>query len=181
MVRLRKFTCYRSIERPYTRTSKYKEKAFIRMNPNPKIPTFQTGNSKRDFSFTLFLNSKTDLQVRDNALESAKQTANRLLEKTLGTSSYFLKLRVYPHHVLRENPIAQGAGADRFSTGMQKSFGKPIGIAARVFTGQPIFEIRINKEHLPTAKLALERASKKLPSSYSIQITENKALASAGA
>ena len=45
---------------------------------------------------------------------------------------YFFQLRIYPHHILRENPLAAGAGADRMSTGMKCAFGKPISVAARV-------------------------------------------------
>lgn len=92
---------------------------------------------------------------------------NRLLETTLGTG-YYLRVRVYPFHVLRENPLASGAGADRMSKGMQKAFGKTIGAAARVMQGDSIIELRLNKEHLKTGKEALSRAAKKLPCSCSI-------------
>ncbi len=172
MARIRKFVCYRAIERPYTRISKYKDKSFIRITPHPKVTSFENGNPRRKFENKLLLQSKADLQIRDNALESARQTANRFLEKNLGTSSFFMKLMKYPHHILRENPIAQGAGADRFSTGMQKAFGKPIGIAAQIFKGHTIFEVSVNKANIAQAKTALERASKKLPCSCHIEITQ---------
>ena len=174
MARIRKFVSYRNLERPYTRTSKYKEKSFIRMNPNLRVVAFETGTPQKKFQYTLKLISKDNLQIRDNALESAKQTSNRLLEKSIGTSAYHLKIKPYPHHVLRENPIAAGAGADRFSTGMQKSFGKPVGVAAQIKKGQTIFQVSVDKAHLDLAKTALTRASKKLPSSCTIQLTENK-------
>lgn len=170
MARIRKFVAYRRIVRPYTRISKYKDKAYIRMNPNPKVVAFETGNPKRKFEYIVNLVSKDDLQIRDNALESAKQTSNRLLEKSIGTSSYHLKIKPYPHQVLRENPIAAGAGADRFSTGMQKAFGKPIGIAAQIKRGQVIFQLSVDKANLALAKSALERASKKLPCNCGIQM-----------
>ena len=170
MARIRKFVAYRRIVRPYTRISKYKDKAYIRMNPNPKVVAFETGNPKRKFEYIINLVSKDDLQIRDNALESAKQTSNRLLEKSIGTSSYHLKIKPYPHQVLRENPIAAGAGADRFSTGMQKAFGKPIGIAAQIKRGQVIFQLSIDKANLALGKSALERASKKLPCNCGIQM-----------
>ena len=173
MARLRKFTCYRAMERPYTRTSKYKNKSYIRMTPVPKVAQFETGSPQKKFPYTLNLISKSDLQIRDNALESAKQTSNKLLEKTIGIASYHLKLKTYPYHVLRENPIASGAGADRFSTGMQKSFGKPMGIAAQVRRGQTIFQISVEKQNLELAKNALSRASKKLPCSCTIVMVQN--------
>ena len=111
MARIRKFVSYRRLERPYTRTSKYKEKSFVRANPNIKVIAFETGTPQKKFKYTLKLISKDDLQIRDNALESAKQTSNRLLEKSIGTAAYHLKIKPYPHHILRENPIAAGAGA----------------------------------------------------------------------
>ena len=174
MARLIKSVSYRRIERPYTRISKYKEQSFVRANPNSRIVGFETGTPQKTYKYTLKLVSKTDLQIRDNALESAKQTSNKLLETTLGTTNYHMKLKPYPHHILRENPIAAGAGADRFSTGMQKSFGKPHGNAAQVRKGTTVFQVSVNKENIDTAKTALTRASKKLPNSYLIQITENK-------
>ena len=144
------------------------------MNPNPRITSFETGNVKKQFPYTLQLNSKVHIQIRDNALESARLTANRFLERNLGTSSYFMKLRKYPHHILRENPIAAGAGADRFSTGMKKAFGKPIGLAARIREGHTIYEVSVNKNGLSVAKAALQRASKKLPCTTAIVVNENK-------
>ena len=161
------------MERPYTRTSKYKEKSYIRMTPVPKVGQFETGSPQKKFPYTLNLISKSDLQIRDNALESAKQTSNKLLEKTIGIASYHLKVKTYPYHVLRENPIASGAGADRFSTGMQKSFGKPMGIAAQVKRGQTIFQISVEKKDLELAKNALARASRKLPCSCTIEMKQN--------
>ena len=174
MVKLRKFSAYRALERPYTRISKYKKKSFIKTTPNVKIVRFKTGNLKKEFPYSLHLVSKDDLQIRDNALESGRQSANRVLELTLGTGGYFMQLRPYPHHILRENPLAAGAGADRFSTGMQKSFGKPIGSAARIRKGQKIVTVSVNKQHLGLAKKALDRFRKRVPGSYLIQADGKK-------
>lgn len=174
MARIRKFAAYRRIERPYTRTSRYKGKAYVKISPNIKVIGFEMGSPKKSFKYTLNLVSKDNLQIRDNALESAKQTSNKVLESTLGLSNYHLKLKPYPHHVLRENPLASGAGADRFSTGMQKAFGKPIGNAAQIKKGATIFQVSVNENNLGLAKTALIRASKKLPGSCMIQTTENK-------
>jgi large subunit ribosomal protein L10e len=174
MARIRKGCAYHRLERPYTRTSKFRKKSFIKANPVVRVVRFDMGNSNKKFKYTLTLVSGRDIQIRDNALESARQTSNRVLEKTLGTSGYFLRVKSYPHHILRENPLASGAGADRFSTGMQKAFGKPIGNAARVKKGQTIFEVKINKANLPLARKAFTRASQKLPCSCTIQIKENK-------
>jgi large subunit ribosomal protein L10e len=102
------------------------------------------------------------MNFRHNALESARMTSNRLLEKKIG-KEYHLRIKVYPFHVLRENPLASGAGADRMSTGMKKSYGKSIGCAARVKEGQTVMELRIDSANLKLGKEALSRAAKKFP------------------
>ncbi len=155
MAKLRKFVSYRRIKRPYTRTSKFKAKAYIRMTPNVKIVRFDTGDTNKVFNCTLNLLSKSDLNIRDNALESARQTSNKLLETYLGLSGFHLRVKVYPYHVIREHALAAGAGADRFSSGMAHAFGKPAGIAARIKKGQAIFQINVDKENLGVAKQAL--------------------------
>lgn len=174
MAKLRKFSAYRRLKRPYTRTSKFKATAYIRMTPHVKVVRFETGDVNKKFQYTLTLLSKADLQIRDNALESARQTSNKLLETYLGLNGFHLKVNVYPYQVLREHALAAGAGADRFSSGMAHAFGKPIGLAARVKKCQTIFQVEVDKQNLGVAKQALERASKKLPCSCTIQTVQNK-------
>jgi large subunit ribosomal protein L10e len=62
--------------------------------------------------------------------------------------------------------MATGAGADRFSEGMRRSFGKPIGQAARVRAKQNIFMIRVPANSELIVKKAFSRTSKKLPGDY---------------
>ncbi len=174
MARLRKFAAYRSIERPYTRRSKYRNKSFIKANPSSKIVRFDGGNLKRDFDYEIDLVSKSTLQIRHNAIESARLTSMRTLEKSIGKAAFHLKIRVYPHHILRENPLASGAGADRMSTGMKMSFGKPIGSAAQIKSGQEIFTAFVDKQNIEIAKKAIKKASYKLPGNYSVVIKEAK-------
>jgi len=173
MAKLRKFAAYRRVERPYTRKSKYKKKSFVKAPPNMRIVTFDMGNLQKTFEYSMHLCAKTHLQIRHNALESARQTSNRFLEKALGKGGYSMKVRVYPHHVLRENPLAAGAGADRMSTGMQLAFGKAIGLAAQVKEGQPIFTVCVDKANIAPGRIALERASKKLPCTCRVVIEGN--------
>ena len=174
MAKLRSFVSYRNTKRPYTRTSKFKANAYIRMTPHPKVVRFDSGDSKKQFQFTLNLVSRSQLNIRDNALESARQTSNKLLEGFLGLNGFHLRVKTYPYHVLREHALAAGAGADRFSSGMAHAFGKPAGLAARIKKGATIFQVSVDKSNLGVAKQALERASKKLPCACMIQITENK-------
>ena len=172
MARLRKFAQYKKFERPYTRVSKFRKKAFIKITPNTRVVTFEMGNLRSSFPYVYHLISEQNVQIRDNALESARNASNKIMEKGIGTSMYKLKLKVYPFHIMRENPLATGAGADRFSKGMAHSFGKPIGQAARIRKGQTVIECSVNKEHLDFAKRALSKASSKLPLCYKLQLKE---------
>jgi large subunit ribosomal protein L10e len=110
--------------------------------------------------------------VRDNALEAARLTMTRTLERTLGKSGFRLQVRVYPHHVLREHALASGAGADRFSSGMAHSFGKPIGNAAQLKENQPIYSVFVNEPNIKIARQALRKANRKLPCKTVITMTK---------
>ena len=174
MARMRKGIAYRKLERPNTRISKYKKKSYVRITPHIKIARFDMGEFRTDYEYSVDLITRAGVQIRQEALESARQTSIRLLEKTLGKTGYNFKIRIYPFHILRENPLAAGAGADRMSTGMQRSFGKPIGIAAQVRKGQKIITVRTNTPNLEVARKALKRASKKIPCGCMITVTKNK-------
>lgn len=176
MAKKRRFVAYRRLERPYTRKSKFRRLNFVRATPVSRVVRYNMGDQKSNFAMKFYLVVDADLQIRHNAIESSRLTCNRLLERTLGKKGYYLKIRVYPHHLLRENPLASGAGADRMSTGMKKSFGKVIGLAARLKKGQPLFELNVPKNQHKTAREALRRASMKLPCSCKI-LEESELLA----
>ena len=163
MARIRKFAAYQNLERPYTRISKFNKKNFVRGGfPHIKIIKFDMGSPQKEYEQTITLVTQRNMNVRHNALEAARMVSNRLLEKTIG-KDYHLRLKVYPFHVLRENAIASGAGADRTSTGMQKAYGKAVSCAARVFEGQTLMELRIGSANLKLGREALGRAEKKMP------------------
>jgi large subunit ribosomal protein L10e len=175
MAKKRKWCAYRTVERPYTRKSKYRKKDFVGASPSIKVVRFDMGNLSRkdnEWYYQILLIPKIDMQIRDSAIEAARQVTNKHYETKLGTDNYHFRLRTYPHHMLRENPLAAGAGADRMSTGMQKSFGKVIGVAARVIHGRPFFEVLVNKDKLDLAKEGLDMAKKKMPGSYVIEINQ---------
>ena len=175
MAKLRKNCAYQKLERPYTRISKFTKKNYVRGGfPHMKVIKFDMGNPRKEYDTTLRLNSKTSMHVRHNAIESARMTSNRLLEKNLG-KLYHLRIKIYPFHVLRENPLASGAGADRMSTGMKKSYGKSIGCAARVKEGQTLMELRIDSKNVRLGKEALLRAAKKFPCSCSVSTVNTSA------
>ncbi len=141
----------------------YTRREYVKGVPGIRVTFFDMGNPKGDFPVEMSLVSQETGQIRHNALEAARIAVNRLLEVKAGKDNYHFKLRVYPHQILRENPMATGAGADRISDGMARAFGRPIGTAARVRPGQKLMSVRVAKEFAFVAKEALRRASLKLP------------------
>ncbi len=141
---------------PYTR------KKYIRGSPQPKITKFTMGNPAGSFEYQAYLIAQKGAQVRHNALEAARVASNRHLSEALG-ENYSLRISPYPHTVLRENKMIFGAHADRLQDGMKRSFGKPIGTAARVRRDQAIIIVDVNEDGVETAKEALKRGGAKLP------------------
>ena len=141
--------------------------------PNSRITQFVLGNKKSDFPITISLITNEECQVRHNALEAARITSNRTMDKKVGSSNYRLTVRSYPHVVLRENKQATGAGADRVSQGMRAAFGKIVSIAAKLNRNQVIMTIETNEQNINFAKDALRKAGMKIPSPCKIQISEN--------
>lgn len=172
MAKMRKFIAYRKLERPYTRISKYKKKSYIRMTPARKVVRFDMG-TRGNYEYEVDFVPKESLQIRQEAIESARQTCLRWLDKNVIKGAKFhLKIRKYPYHIMRENPLAAGAGADRMSTGMAHSWGKPIGIALQIRKGEKFFTVSVNESFVETAKKALKRASKKLPCTFQILVNK---------
>ncbi len=145
-------------------------KNYIKALPHTSLLIFKMGVSKPNYDLYLTLVSDQDVQIRSNSLEAARQVSNKYLEREL-INNYFLKLRPYPHNVVREKKRATGAGADRISQGMSLSFGSPSSVAARVKRGQIIFELSTVASAKNVAREALNRAAKKMSGTYTITIT----------
>lgn len=151
----------------------YTRREYMGGVPGLRITQFVMGNKKGRFTHRVHLVVKESCQIRHTALEAARVAANRFIQKRAGGQNYRLQVRVYPHHVLRENKQATGAGADRVSQGMRKSFGKPVGTAARVRPGQEIITIEVNENNIELAKEALRKAGMKIAPPWTITIEEN--------
>ncbi len=156
----------------------YTRKEYMRSMPGSKITIFEMGELTKpeQFPVKLSIKAKEGGQITHNALEAARIAANRNLVNNLGRSNFYLKILLYPHVVLRENKQATGAGADRVSDGMRRSFGKAVSIAANTKKGQKIIIARIKAEDYNTAKGALKRAVAKLPMPCKIAVEEGKEL-----
>jgi large subunit ribosomal protein L10e len=140
----------------------YTRKKYIRGSPSSKIVKFTMGDTSGSYKYQARLIAERAVQIRHNALEAARVATNRVLSEKLG-NSYHLKILPFPHVVLRENKMIFGAHADRLQDGMRNSFGKAIGLAARVKTGQSLIIANVNENGLEVAATALKRGGAKLP------------------
>ena len=115
------------------------------------------------FPFVAHLVSDEKEQLTSNALEAARVTCNKYLIKYTGKEAFHIRTRAHPFHVIRQNKMLSCAGADRLSSGMRHSYGKPMEMAARVDIGQVIISIRAKDQHAPQVIEALRRAKFKFP------------------
>ena len=144
--------------------------------PLSRITQFDLGSKTEDFPVQLALIANEKCQIRHTALESARITANRAMDKQVGIANYHLKIKVYPHNVIRENKQATGAGADRVSQGMRAAYGKNVGTAAQVKPDQAIMIIGTTKQHVKKAKDALRKAGMKVPTPCRISVEKGAEL-----
>lgn len=165
---------YRAISKPpYTR------REYITGIPGSKIAQFNMGDREAgpdDYPVQMSLVVEESCQIRHGALEASRLSANRFLIKQLGEGNYKMILRRYPHHVLRENKQATGAGADRVSDGMRLSFGKVVGMAARLDEGDRVFTIWCDVDDAKVCKDALRRAYNKISPPCRIDVERGQEL-----
>lgn len=154
----------------------YTRREYMGGVPGVKVTQFDMGNLTDELPVALTMVVIETCQIRHDALEAARISANRYLMADIGKQNYRFKVRVYPHQVLRENKQATGAGADRVSDGMRRAFGKAIGTAARVFRGQGVFTIHTTPQNFEKAKEAMRRAGHKLPTPYRLVVEKGQEL-----
>lgn len=142
----------------------YTRRKYMGGVPGSKIVQFEMGNLSQEFPVEISLEVLESCQIRHTALEAARIAINRKMLDQVGRANFHFKIRTYPHHVLRENKQATGAGADRVSEGMRMAFGKAVGTAARVQPKQKVFTVYTNEQYIEKAKDALRHGGYKLPS-----------------
>lgn len=174
MGHLRRANSYRWDSPAFTRISNNPADSFVTGIPGSKVVRFDMGDPNEDWDVQVDLISTKNVQLRHNALEAARQTVNRCLERNLGKHGFYFKLRPYPHHIMRENKMATGAGADRVQTGMRSSYGKPVGKAARVKKGQIVASVYVKEDNVDVAKDALRRARMKFSCAMKTEVTQLK-------
>jgi len=165
---LRKGSAYsKKYARPYTRVSKKRAKSYIKTVPNSRIVKFKMGDIKgfdnEEYPFQLHVLSKETCQIRDNSIEAVRQFLNRFIQIKIG-KEFYLEVKIFPHHILRENKMLTGAGADRMQTGMSRAFGKTMGRAALVKPNQTLFIIGVKtKKAEAEARKLIKSAKARLP------------------
>jgi large subunit ribosomal protein L10e len=165
---------YREISKPpYTR------REYITGIPGSKIAQHKMGDAQRDaeeYPVQMSLRVDEELQIRHGSLEAARLSANRHLIKELGEGNYKMILRKFPHHVIRENKQATGAGADRVSDGMRQAFGKVVGTAARIEAGERLFTLYCDVDQAAVGKEAFRRAYNKISPPCRIDVERGEQL-----
>jgi large subunit ribosomal protein L10e len=137
--------CYR-----YQKNKPYIKSRYCRGVPESKIKIFDVGNKKAPvdlFPFVAHLVCDEKQQISSEALEACRVAINKYLTKHIGKDNYHIRMRAHPFMVLRANKMLSCAGADRLSSGMRHSYGKPIGVAARVSIGQILVSVRAKDQH----------------------------------
>jgi large subunit ribosomal protein L10e len=166
---------------PYTRVSKQKKYAYVKVVPPAKVVKFRMGNrvSNEDGKFPHLLTLVTieNVQIRQNALEACRQFLDRKLAESYNGQYYF---RIIPqtHHIQRENKMLTGAGADRTQKGMQLSYGRSIAKAAIMKEGKGIMSIAVsNPKAVSFTRKIFKQIKSKLPCKTKILYTVNGKLA----
>ena len=148
--------CYR-----YFKSRPYPKSRFCRGVPDPRIQRYETGTKAATahvFPYCVRLILLETENVSNEALEAARVSSNRYMQKTMG-KAYHIRINLHPFHVLRINKMLSTAGADRLQTGMRHAFGKPYGTVARARFGACAMSVRAPKEGLEKAIEAFRRAS----------------------
>jgi large subunit ribosomal protein L10e len=165
---------YRDIDKP-----SYTRKEYITGIPGSKIAQYNMGNKHRDpddYPVQISLMVDESVQIRHGSLESARLSANRHLIRELGEGNYRMILRKFPHQVIRENKQATGAGADRVSDGMRQAFGKIVGTAARIQTGERLFTAYCEVDQADAVKEAYRRAYNKISPPCTVRVERGEDL-----
>ncbi len=176
---LRKALSYsKKSNRPNTRRSSKRSKSYVKTVPAQKIVRFKMGATNDyetgKFKHIIKVVSGENILIRDNAIEASRQYANKIFEEEM-PGQYFFAVKIYPHHIMRENKVLTGAGADRVQTGMAHSFGVTMGRGAYVKKNQQIFLVAFSNEKFRKRIIdSLTKIKAKLPCHTRIVVEERK-------
>jgi len=165
---------------PYTRRSIHvKSKNYIKAVPNQKVTKFNMGNvsrfNKGEFKNFITIYSTINVQIRDMALEAARQFLNNQLTRKF-MDNYYFACKPYPHQIIRENKtFSGGSKGERVQSGMSHSFGTSMYRSACLKAGSPIYIIGYtNKKDTTAVRDLCKSVSSKLPCKVKIIYEEVK-------
>merc|ERR1712083_469491 len=161
--------CYR-----YCNGKAWPKSRYNRGVPDPKLRIYDVGNKKAAYNAlpcVVHLVSDEREQLCSEALEAARITCNKYMNKQCTKDNYHMRIRVHPWHVLRINKMLSCAGADRLQSGMRNAWGKAYAKACRVRIGTKIISIRTLPQNIKYALAALKRAQMKFPGRQKIAIS----------
>ena len=179
MAHKRPWRCYNKFDsRPYQyKRSSNRRREYARGGAQSKIVRFWGGNKDvpwEQWELTVGLKVNNQVQISSNALEAIRITINSVLQKNVGRLNFRLRVRPKPFHKIRENRMLAFAGADRVQSGMRNSFGRSIGVCARVKAGQVIAEVGTYLRNLQIVRERLRVASMKIPCSCQVVVINYK-------
>ncbi len=164
----------------FTRKSKkVKHLNYIKVVPLQKVTKFNMGDPAKhergEFKYFMSIVTTIHVQIRDLALEAARQFLNNQIQKKL-MQDYYLACKPYPHQVLRDNKtFSGGSKGERIQSGMSHSFGTSTGRAAYIKMGEPIYIIAFNDaKQIEFLRNLCKSASSKLPCKTKIIFEEVK-------
>merc|ERR1712000_155897 len=159
----------------YCKNMPYIKSRYCRGVPDPKIRIYDNGRKKAhvdDFPLCIHLVSMELEQLGSEAIEAARQCANRHMVQTGGKENFHMRIRIHPFHIVRINKMLTCAGADRLQTGMRPAWGKPAGTVARVRIGQILISVRTLDANKANCVEALRRAKYKFPGRQKILVSD---------
>jgi large subunit ribosomal protein L10e len=127
-----------------------------------------------DWELVVGLKVDRQIQISSNTLEAIRITINGTLQRKLGRQNFRLRIRPKPFQKIRENRMLAFAGADRVQSGMRNSFGRSMGVAARVKAGQIIVDIGTHLRNLSLVRDRLRVSSMKVSSPCQIVVLSYK-------
>jgi large subunit ribosomal protein L10e len=179
MANKRPWRCYSKwTRRPYQhKRSANHRREYARGGSQSKITRYWGGNKEMPWTeWDLVIGLKVDrqIQISSNTLEAIRITINGTLQRKLGRQNYRLRIRPKPFQKIRENRMLAFAGADRVQSGMRNSFGRSMGVAARVRAGQIILDVGTYLRNLPLVRERLHVSSMKVASPCQIVVLRYK-------
>merc|ERR1711879_532899 len=161
--------CYR-----YCNGKPWPKSRYNRGVPDPKLRIYDIGAKKATYKqlpLCIHLVSDEREQICSEALEAARITCNKYMNKHIGKDNYHMRIRIHPWHVLRINKMLSCAGADRLQSGMRGAFGKSYGKACRVKIGTQLISVRTTKNNVQHVLEALRRARMKFSGRQLVKIS----------